>query len=216
MIQIPKSALARVRGAALACAAFAMLAGCADKTQLYDTWKDPDAESASLSKILVIAAKRTPTSRRIWEDTFSARLAENGTKAVASYRYFSDALPDTQQVIDLVLKEAFDGVLVVNRAQVDTVVEQHAGTVTTVPVTVRDTWNGFYRTMYRDVYQPGYVEEVTVVTQEINLWGTGSTGGLVWSGTAQTYDAETREQTCRDVVDEVVDELESRNLLVAR
>ncbi len=216
MIQISKCALARARRAVVACAAFAMLAGCADKTQLYDMWKDPDAGSESLSKILVIAVKRTPTSRRIWEDSFSTRLAERGARAVASYRYFSDALPDTQQVIALVLREAFDGVLVVNRAHVDTVAEQHAGTVTTVPVTVRDTWNGFYRTMYRDVYQPGYVEDVTVVTQEINVWSTGETGHLVWSATAQTYDAETREQTCKEVVDAVVDALESHDLLAAK
>jgi hypothetical protein len=104
-------------------------------------------------------------------------------------------------------------VLVVNRASVETVTEERPGTVTTAPVTEWSPWIGYYRTVYRDIYEPGYLEDVTIVTQEINLWSTGPEGRLIWSGTAQTYDAQTTETTSKDVVDEVVDELETRGLL---
>ena len=182
-------------------------------TEVYDVWTDREAPVGKLTNVLVIAAKRETTSRRIWEDNFADSFRERRANAVPSYRYFGDALPDTQQVEELIRREAFDGVLVVNRARVDTVTEEHPGVVTTVPVTEWSPWMGYYRTLYRDVYEPGYLEDVTVVTQEINLWSTTGEGRLIWSGTAQTYDAQTAATTSKDVVDEVVDELETRGLL---
>ena len=56
----------------------------------------------TLKKMLVISAGKNPVKRRIWEDAFSVELAKHDVEATPSYRLFPDAVPDTDQVIQIV------------------------------------------------------------------------------------------------------------------
>ncbi len=72
--------------------------GCAS-TDLVDIWHDSSFQAPPLGKMLVVAVSKDATKRRIWEDAFAYQLAQQGVAATSSYRLFSDALPDTNQVV---------------------------------------------------------------------------------------------------------------------
>src|SRR5689334_8028861 len=100
---LPRIAIPTVRSrcalAALSCALAWGLAGCGSQTSLTNMWRDPTFSSPPMTKVLVIAVKRDPAMRRIWEDGMTQEMSEHGVKAVPSYQLFPGDLPDTQQVI---------------------------------------------------------------------------------------------------------------------
>src|SRR5262245_20836152 len=121
----------RVALAALACALACVLAGCGTQTSLTNMWRDPTFSAPPMSKVLVIAVKRDPALRRIWEEGLNKEMDEHGVSAVPSYQLFPGDLPDTQQVIESVRSQGFDGVLITH--SLGTEVSQHyvPGYVTT-------------------------------------------------------------------------------------
>ena len=88
-----------------------LLAGCA-ASQLGNMWRDESFKTTGLKSVLVIAMRVDQVRRRLWEDSFSSGLGAYGTKATPSYKLWANAVPDTQQVIEAVRRDGYDGVLV--------------------------------------------------------------------------------------------------------
>jgi len=45
-----------------------------------------------MTKIFIVAVRRDPIRRRVWEDVFAEELAKHGVNAVQSYRLFPQAV----------------------------------------------------------------------------------------------------------------------------
>ena len=175
------------RIAALAALVLA-ISGCASGTSLTERWRDPSWNSAPMGRVFVVAVRRDAVRRRMWEDAFVNALKERGVTATPSYSQFPDAAPDTQQVIGVVGSGSYDGVVVSMRLPNQQEEREVPATVTRVPVTGRNPFTGMYYTVYRDVYQPGYVETDEVRLIQTDVWTAKEGGRLVWSGTIRSYD----------------------------
>jgi hypothetical protein len=175
-------------------------AGCASNTSLVEHWRDPSWTSAPMGTVFVVALRRDPVRRRMWEDGFVEALKARGVNATPSYTQFPDAAPDTQQVIDVVRAQTYDGVIVSTR--LPNVQEQREvlPTATRVAEARRNPFTGMYYTIYRDVYTPGYVETDEVRRFQTDIWTTKEGGRLVWSGSVSSYDPATK-----DLVEAVVE-----------
>jgi hypothetical protein len=193
--------------------ALAVLGACAAQTRLYDMWKDPATTSGTLRSTLVVAVKKDPAARRIWEDGFVHRLAEQGLNAVPSYRLFPDEVPDTAAVVEAVRDQGFDSVVVVHRSSAKTIQEVTPGYVSTQPRTYLDPWTGVFHTYYEEVYYPGDVEDVEVVVHQIDVWSTKENGKLLWVGKAETYDPSSNQETSEDAIHAVAKELAKQGLI---
>lgn len=191
----------------LAVATAMALSGCGASSSLVNMWRDPTFTGSPMRKIFVITVKKDPAQRRIWEDGFVSELAKRGVTAVPSYQTFPNALPDTQQVIDAVKDQGFDGVLAVHRLPTETSSYYVPGYVTTVPRTRYNPWSGMYNTYYRRVYEPGYTETARIVRYQIDLWSTQADGRMVWTGTSESIDPSSSQAVNREISSMIVPEL---------
>jgi len=73
-----------------------------------NAWRDPAFEGPPVKSALVLAMKRDPTLRRIWEDALSGELARHGVTATPAYRVFPDVVPDTTAIATAVKDEAIE------------------------------------------------------------------------------------------------------------
>jgi hypothetical protein len=169
-----------------------------------------------VANAVVVAVKNDATYRRIWEDAFVAELGAVGVNAVASYRDFPSALPDTQQVVDMVRRGGYDGVLTIVGLGSETQQTYVPGYVTTMPVTYYSRWSGYYGVYYQDVYQPGYTTTDKIVRQRVDVWSIDHGGTLVWTGTTESMNPTSGDEIRREVTRLVIPELKKRGVIAAK
>lgn len=184
------------------------IAGCGT-TQMVNLWKDPAYQAAPLKKIMVVAMRKDPLMRRMWEDSFVSALQEDRTKtiAVSSYHFFPDQLPDTVQMMEKTQEEGIDGVIMVARVEHGQVKRHVSGYISEVPYTDYGYWWGYYWTDYLAVYHPGYTETLKQVSVRTDLLLVPENGQLVWSGTSEEIEPASPDQFRKSVAELVIDEL---------
>jgi hypothetical protein len=176
-------------------------------------WKDPFFVQKPLTKVLVIGVRKDPVRRRLWEDTFAGELTAHGVAATASYTLFPNALPDTQQAVEAIRTNGFDGVLVSRRLQPSANLQYMPGYTTSDPVTRYDAWANRYYFMYQEVDHPSYVDTEKVARHSVDVWTTGNGGRLVWSGTTETVDPTSPQMVQQNVVNTVISELSNQGII---
>ena len=188
------------------------LAGCAS-SGLTNQWRDPAYGAPPMKNLLVIAMKRDPTRRRLWEDGLVGPLSRHGMTATPSYLRFPNALPDTQEVIAVVRAHAYDGVVVVSRLPDDAEHRVEPGVVTTVPVVTPDTWTNRYTRYWEQQQREATIAEQRVVRHVVELWATSGGGRVVWSATGESVDPGSIEQVKRELAGSVVPALAKQKLI---
>lgn len=189
-----------------------MAAGCAS-SKLDGEWRDPRDAGGPLRNIYVIAVKRDPIVRRVWEDTFVDKLTKNGAQARASYRDFPDALPDTLAVVAQVRSAGYDGVVVADRIGSDTRQVYVPGTTHIEPSGWYRDWTGRYVESTREVSTSGYTETEKLVYHEATVWRTREGGKMAWVGRIETTNPETPQDVSRELADIVIPKLKKAGIL---
>jgi hypothetical protein len=191
-------------------------AGCAaSTTELQNMWRDPHYSEPPLRSAFVIAVRKDPVRRRLWEDSYVAQLAKHGVEATPSYSVYANDLPDTDAVRDYVEQKGYDATIFSVGEGTQEVEKYVAGYATTEPVTYfRPMW-GTYVTYYQDVYHPGYVETNTAVRIRTDVWHTAGRyeGKLVWSGTSATVDPTSTNDFSHEVAELVTHELAKNHII---
>lgn len=101
------------RRAAMIGGATVLASGCASNTSIATQWKEPGFSGPPLRRLLVLGISRQIATRRVFEDTVVAVLAEQGVAAVASHTAMSQDGPvDRESVARAVRETSTDGVLV--------------------------------------------------------------------------------------------------------
>jgi hypothetical protein len=201
---------------ALFCGAVAVILSCSPTTQLVNVWKDP-ALQAPVNHVLVIAMRKDPIRRRLWEDAFVSQLNQHGVTAVASYRPFPDEIPDTSQVRDIVSTEHFDGVLMAHALPKEVSTRNVPESVTLEPVTRFNPWRWRYFTYWEEVEHPAYVDTTPVYRYQMDVLNTAvEHGQLIWSGTITTSDPNTLADLQKEVASQVVNNLSKQGVIPSR
>jgi hypothetical protein len=174
---------------------------------LVDEWNDPSFHESPLKKILIIAIRKNPIQRRIWEDAFVGELSKKGVISTSSYKLFPDALPDTDQVIETVQKNSFDGILVTRILQKETETHYIESYVTSESKLRYNPFRNSYSTYYRDVEHPGFVDSSTVDRRGIEVWIIRDKERIIWGATSNTPEGNSLETVKNNIVDLVIPEL---------
>lgn len=188
--------------------------GCGS-TQLVNLWQDPSYAVAPMKKILVMAMRKEPLSRRMWEDAFVSASAGKitGTVMVASYQLFPQEMPDPTAMDTLMAKQGIDGVLMVARTELDTLTEDMPGYTSDEQVTEYDPKWKTYVTRYEKVYHPGYTDTTTAVSVRTDLLLAQKQGQLVWSVTSQAVDPSSRDEVRTDVAGAAIKQLKKAGFI---
>ena len=187
-------------------------AGCAMQSEMTDLWRDPSYTSGPMRNVLVVALRKDPVRRRMWEDAFVSELGARGLTATASYQLFPDAPPDTQEVIEAVRRNGCDAVLVSVRLPNQTTSTYVPGTVRRESVTVQDFY-GTFHAYWRDVQDPGHTETDEIRRFQTEVWATGASGHLIWSGTLRTLESVSNRTLEAAVSRNIVPVLEKQGLI---
>ena len=163
-------------------------AGCAAQSEMTDVWKNPSFTTGSIHKVLVVALRKDPVRRRMWEDAFVGELGARGLTAASSYQLFPEAAPDSQEVIKTVRGSGYDAVLVSVRLPDQTKSTYVPGVVRREAVTVQDFY-GTFHAYWRDVQDPGHTETDAISGFQTEVWAAGGRERLIWSGTLRTLES---------------------------
>lgn len=204
----------RSRGTRALTAILALMitSGCAGQSDMTDIWKDPSFNSGPIHNVLVVALRKDLVRRRMWEDAFVRELGARGVTATSSYQLYGAAPPDTQEVIDAVRKNGYDAVLVSIRLPNQTTSTYVPGTVTRQSVTTQDYF-GFFHTYWEDVQNPGHTETDEIALVQTDIWATGPTGRIIWSGTLRTLESVSNPTTQTVVSRNIIPALEEQGLI---
>jgi hypothetical protein len=195
-----------------ACTLASLLGGCAPGT-LSNMWRDPSFRSGPMKKMFIIAIRKDPVRRRLWEDGFATELSKHGVVATPSYQLFPNALPDSGQCEAAVEANNFDGILVTRRLRTDTVSTYVEGYTKQVPVTAYNPWKKTYYTYYREVQVPGYTETEKAARHVVNVWTTRGGGQLVWSAVGRVVQEGAGSSVNDEIAGLIVPELEDQGII---
>ena len=206
--------LKRVTIAALGCL-IVQFSSCTS-SRLVDIWRDASVQTPVLNKMLVIAVRKSPTKRRLWEDAFVLELTKSGVSATSSYTLFPDAPPDTDQVIAASQEGGFDGVLVILRLPTQTSREYVRGYTTSEQVVQYSPYWPRYRTFFREIEHLGYVDSQTVAINTIDISTTREGGRMIWSATSKTPDPNTVEDAQSGIAELVMEKLQTTGIVAPK
>jgi hypothetical protein len=183
-----------------------LIAGCSSSV-LVDVWNDPSYNEPPLKKILVIAIRKDPIQRRIWEDAFVAEFSKQGIVATTSYSLFPEVLPDTDQVAATVQANGFDGILVSSHLLAVTKTRYVQSYVTSEIKSRYNPFKNAYATYYQDVEHPSSVDSLLIVRRAIDVWDVRNGGKMIWGATSNTPELNTKEIVQNDIANLVIAEL---------
>lgn len=182
-------------------------------SSLVDIWNDPTYHESPLKKILIIAIRKDPVQRRIWEDAFVSELSEHGVNATSSYHLFPDVLPDTNQVIQTVQEKGYDGILVTRLLLAETETHYVQSYVTTEQISRYNFFRKRYDTYYRNIQHPGYVESQIIDRRAIDVWVIRNEEQMIWSATSNSPERYSVEDVQNDIAELVIPAL-VRNAII--
>jgi len=186
---------------------FMILIESCSSSVLVDVWNDPTYHEPPLKKILIVSMRKNQVQRRIWEDAFVLELTKLGVRATSSYYLFPDVLPDTNQIIETVKRDFYDGILVIHLLQKEAETRYVEGYVSSESRLRFNPFRNTYSTYYRDVDHPGYVDSSVVDRRSIEVWVTRDTERLIWGATSYTPERNTIEAVQSDIADLVIPSL---------
>ena len=191
---------------AVLCFLMILIESCSTSS-LVDVWKDPSYNESPLKKIFIIAIRKDPVQRRIWEDAFVEELSKHGVQATSSYHLFPDVLPDTNQVIQTIQEKGFDGILVTRLLLAETESHYVQSYVTTEQRSRYNIFRKRYDTYYQNIQHPGYVETQTIDRRAIDVWVIRDEERVIWGATSNSPERNTVEDIQNDIAELVIPEL---------
>ena len=186
-------------------------------TKLVMSWKNPNYSGRHFRRILVIGMSENPTVRADFEDALSTKITRDGFEAVPGNTIL--LRPDSPNVDLDYLKgqihdHKIDAVIVARLVKVDQKTTYVPGQSYAVPYAYYRGFYGYYGTVYRQVYSPGYLREDTTVRIETNLYDvTPPNEELVWTGVSDSFNPKNADKAIAGLVKLVVKLLEKEAIL---
>jgi hypothetical protein len=195
------------------CCFIAMMAGCAS-SKLVDIWHNSSFQPPPLNKMLVISVSKDSVYRHIWEEAFSAELAKHDVAATPSYRLFPNAMPDTDQVIQIVQSNGFDGILVYRRLLPETKTKYKQGFEMSENNMVYNRLSKrFVASYFTDEDYAEHIDTQKVDIRSIDIWTTRNEGQMIWRATSKTSEPNSIQKVRPEIVKLVMSELTRHGII---
>ncbi len=184
-----------------------LFSACGPSTKIEKTWTDPSFTSGSTTfhKVLVIGNLKDESTRRIAEDKMVAAMKT--VTGVQSYTYLQANDTARGSVESRLIKDGFDGVVVMHLSSVDK-------STSYVPGTTYGGWyGGGYGGWYGGGYgTSGYYQEDKTFYVETNLYSV-TEGKLLWSGTTSSLNPSKLDNTIDEIIATLKAEMVKQGLM---
>jgi hypothetical protein len=187
--------------------------------RLVVSWKNPAYTGAKPTHVLVIGMSKDPAIRLDFEDDLASAIVKDGVKVTpGNHILLRPTGPDMDETYlkGQIRDFKIDGVIVSRLVSVDKKTTYTPGSSYVVPYGYYNNFYGYYGTVYRQVYTPGYLQKDTTVRIETNLYSAGadtSSGELIWTATSDSFNPSSATKVIDEVVKVVAKELKKKNLL---
>ncbi len=182
-------------------------------SELVDVWNDPSNHDYRLKKLLVIAIRKNPVQRRIWEDAFAGDLSKHGVEASSSYILFPNVLPDTNQIIQTIHNNDFDGILVIRVLHKGAQTHYVESYISSDAELKYNPFRNSYSTYYQEVQHPAYIDSEMVNRHSIEVWVVRNKGRIIWGAISNTPARNSGKDIQKNIADLVIDELVRNNII---
>ena len=168
-------------------------------TKLEKSWADPSfsLKPSPYKKVLVVAPLKDAASQRIAEDKIVKQI-KAGT-GIQSYSYLKPTDTDEKLLQAQLLKDGFDGVILMHLTDVEKSVTYNPGT----------SYGGWYG--YRN-YTPGYYSEDKTFLVETNMYAVKD-DKLMWSGTTSSLNPTSFDKSMDEIITAIKTELQKKGIL---
>jgi hypothetical protein len=191
----------------------------ASSPKLLLSWKNPDYSGGHFTNILVLALNGKAENRAEFEDELVAAIARPGIQATQSYVFLPrpNVTPIDMKDLKAVIREQkFDAIVVARLTKAVNKTTYVPGQAYN-PYPLYGNFVGYYSAMSPLVYSPGNMEKEKLAQVETNFYSTVKPDGeLVWTGTTNTFDANSPMKVIRELVQVVIKELEKQDVIVGR
>ena len=181
-----------------------LFSGCAS-TKLVSSWSQPGFSGPSLKRVLVLAVSHNEMQRRLYEDSFVAKLQAEGVEAIASYTMVATLDSDKEKNKTLikaaVVKTVADSVLVATLVSVDS--DEQYVPASTVYVPGRGGaygMYGYYGYSYGVIHQPGYTISTTTVKLHATVFS-AKTGDMLWAGDTRSLNPDSAVEVIHENIE---------------
>ena len=177
---------------------------CSQKSKLFATWQEPEAELGPYSKVAAIALARDDATRRVAEDEFTRRLPKN-TEGVTSYTVLSREDEESVERVVARLREAgADSAAVMRLVEEKNSVEYDPGSLWRPA----HTFHNYYGGVWAAYADPGYLTTEIAVRVETAFYSLkDDEASLVWTGYSESLNPKSSQVVIDDVARLVVREL---------
>jgi hypothetical protein len=176
-----------------------LMFACGPTTKLEKSWADPSfsLKPSPYKKVLVVAPLKDAASQRIAEDKIVKQI-KAGT-GVQSYSYLKPTDTDEKLLQTQLIKDGFDGIIVMHLTDVEKSVSYNPGT----------SYGGWYG--YR-TYTPGYYTEDKTFLVETNMYSVKD-DKLMWSGTTSSLNPTSFDKSMDEIIYAIKTELQKKGIL---
>ena len=176
-----------------------LMFACGPTTKLEKSWADPSfsLKPSPYKKVLVVAPLKDAASQRIAEDKIVKQI-KAGT-GVQSYSYLKPTDTDEKLLQAQLIKDGFDGIIVMHLTDVEKSVSYNPGT----------SYGGWYG--YR-TYAPGYYTEDKTFLVETNMYSVKD-DKLMWSGTTSSLNPTSFDKSMDEIIYAIKTELQKKGIL---
>lgn len=196
-----------------------LILGCST-TELIENWKNPDIDSYSPNKVLLVGMTSNLEARKQFERQLQNEYASRGIESVMSVDFFESSFTSEKQaeeklkiLEDNLINAGFDTILFTKVIGIEDKIDY------------KKKYDGFDNThrkfredylKYQDAfYNPDYYEEYTVYHTETSMYCICPTKDreLIWKGYIDIMDPQSISETINDYVRLVVVVLEEQQLI---
>jgi len=199
-----------------ACAALALLAGCAT-SRLVSQQSNPDYVGKSFKTIMVVAVTSDDLLRRNYEDRIVGLLAKRGRKGIPAYAAVGTrGKVDEAQLRQAIERSGADGVLITRVTSVERSSGTVPGATVAVGIGVGAGWGGFYG-FYSGVWQtvdlpPEQIIGPKWTASETRLFDARN-GALAWTGVVDTRESDNFAAALTQYIDVIFDAMVNDRVL---
>jgi len=191
-----------------------LLAASAPKMLL--SWKNPNYSGGRFANILVLALNGKAENRAEFEDELVAAIARPGIEATQSYVFLARPSATPIDLKAVIREQGFDAIVVARLTKAEKKTTYVPGQVYS-PYPYYGSLAAYYGAVYPLVYSPGYLAKERRAPVETNFYSTEKPAGrLVWTGTTNTFDANSPMKVIKELIKVVIKELEKQSVIDQR
>jgi hypothetical protein len=189
-------------------------------TKLVDARKDPSYTGGPLKSVMVLDIAESPSSRKLFEETFSKEFRAEGVEAITSLgaipgdvKLDKDNLDSHKEIIKAAAsKQGVQAILITHLVGVEEKQQYHPPMYDPFVSTAGSDFNALIYGAYHATYTPEFYSQHQLVRLESNLYEV-ETEKLIWTAASETVDPKSVNEIINTLCKAVMKDFRKNGLI---